>query len=187
MSNDSLNEWFKNLDQDFDVESPNLGHEQRFLNKLIKQKDQKPSKSSGTRSVWKPFLSIAASIAFILLFSLGLQQEDEVRDLASVSPEMAKTQDFFTTSINEELNKIQEASSPETNTLIQDAMIRMKVLEDDYESLKNDLVESGDDNRVIYAMISNFQSRIDLLQSTLDRINNVKQLKKITYETSTTL
>ncbi len=189
MSNDNLNELFKDLEHDLDIENPNLGHEQRFLNKLVKQNKSGFNKTSGkTRSLWKPFLGIAASIVLVVALVIGRQEDDDnFRDLANVSPEMAETQDFFTTSINEELNKIQEASSPETKILIQDAMKRIKTLEDNYESLKDDLTESGDDNRVIYAMISNFQNRINILQSTLEQIKNVKQLKKITHETSNTL
>ena len=46
-------------------------------------------------------------------------------------------------------------------------MFQMKVWEENYEQLKLDLEASGKDERVIYAMISNFQDRIDLLQNVL--------------------
>ena len=53
--------------------------------------------------------------------------------------------------------------------------------------LKEDLTISGDDSRVIYAMISNFQSRIEVLQNVLQKIEEIKQLKQITNENATTL
>jgi hypothetical protein len=85
------------------------------------------------------------------------------------------------------LKKITDESSPETQSLINDALKQMKILENDYESLKKDLTESNDDNRVIYAMISNFQKRIDLLKNTLEQINTVKQLKNISNENESTI
>ena len=127
---------------------------------------------------------IAASIVLLVTVFVGINKQEDVLDLASVSPEMAETQDFFTTSIDEELRKLQQESSPEVQILIQDALKRIKFLEKDYESLKIDLKNSGEDNRVIYAMISNFQNRIDILQNTLEQINTVKQLKNTSNEIS---
>ena len=46
--------------------------------------------------------------------------------------------------------------------------------------LTKDLSESGDDKRVIYAMISNFQNRIDVLQTVIERVDAIKQLKQMT-------
>lgn len=58
----------------------------------------------------------------------------------------------------------------------------MELLEKNYENLKIDLKESGNDKRVIYAMISNFQSRIDLLENVLKTIENLKTLKPTTQQ-----
>ena len=98
-----------------------------------------------------------------------------------------ETQNFFTLTISEELLKLNEERSPETEKLINDAMKQMEILEKEYESLKIDLTESGDDKRVIYAMISNFQNRIELLQNVLEKIEEVKQLKQNENENSTTI
>jgi septal ring factor EnvC (AmiA/AmiB activator) len=122
----------------------------------------------------------------MLTFVFNASRETS-RDLANVSPKMAETQDFFLVSINEELSKLQEEKSPETQQLIQDAMNRIKVLEKEYESLKEDLTESGDDSRVIYAMISNFQNRIDILKNTLEHIHIIKQFKNQSHATNNTI
>ena len=177
MNKNTLDNVFKNLENDFDIEVPNEGHEKRFLSKLNDSRSL--TKYSETKTnFWKPFLGIAASIALILSIFIVTQQENNTGDLASVSPKMAETQDFFTLTINEELNKLNAASSPEVKNLIDDALLQIKKLENDYNSLKTDLIESGDDNRVIYAMISNFQNRIDILQNTLEQIEKIKELKK---------
>lgn len=184
MSKNNIDQLFKNLEYDFDVETPNSGHETRFLDKL-NNKDKSVIKITRSRkNPWKPLMGIAASIALIITLFLGTQQQNVSRDLASVSPKMEETQEFFTTTINEELNKIKESSSPEVEKLVQDALKQIKNLEDDYVNLKTDLTKSGDDNRVIYAMISNFQNRIDILKSTLNKIETIKQLKNASFETS---
>ncbi len=187
MKKDNLNTLFENLKDDFDIESPDKGHEQRFLAKLkdVDQTVANNMESTSKRNWWKPFMGIAASIALIVSIFIGTTQEPEVKDLASVSEEMSETQDFFTAAIAQELSKLENERSPETEVLIKDAMQQMSILEKEYEILKTDLTESGDDQRVIYAMISNFQNRIELLQSVLENIENIKQLQNPEIKQST--
>jgi DNA polymerase II small subunit/DNA polymerase delta subunit B len=103
-------------------------------------------------------------------------------ELASVSPEMEQTQTFFTSTINKELQTLKGFEAPETKALVDDALKQMEVLEAQYEILKVDLVESGNDKRVIYAMISNFQSRIELLEQVITTIEEVKNLNNTKNE-----
>jgi uncharacterized protein YeeX (DUF496 family) len=189
MKEDNLKSLFEGLKDDFDIENPDLGHQQRFLAKIQGQDQRLVNDTSipFRRNLWKPFIGIAASIALLVSVFIVTQQNPRVMDLASVSPEMSETQNFFTVAIAEQLNKLEREQSPETETLIKDAMAQMHLLETEYEALKLDLTESGDDNRVIYAMISNFQNRIALLQSVLENIEIVKQLKQDTNENSITI
>ena len=77
--------------------------------------------------------------------------------------------------------------TPETESIIKDALNRIDLLEKEYATLRVDLTESGDDKRVIYAMISNFQNRIDLLQNVLKQIEEVKQLNQNNNENKITI
>ena len=180
---DKIEDLFKNLDNQFDVEVPNFGHQQRFLDKLNNQ--QITVKVASTKSgYWKPLLAVAASIVLILSITFNLKPDTSDKDLASVSPEMAETQTFFANTITFELNKLNTEKSPETEKLVSDALLRLGQLEKEYKTLKLNLIESGEDQRVIYAMITNFQNRIDLLQSTLLQIEAIKTLKQNNYETT---
>jgi hypothetical protein len=100
---------------------------------------------------------------------------------------LSETQAFFTTAIIQEIATLNNERSPKTETIINDALNQVNILEKEYESLKIDLTESGDDKRVIYAMISNFQNRIDVLQNVLKQIEEVKQLNKNNNENNTTI
>lgn len=164
---------FKELGGSFDVHETPAGHQSRFLEKLSASQESKPKGIS-----WWKSLSIAATIA--LLIAVGYSQlrpENPQADLASVSSEMKQTQSFFTATINEELKTLKSFEAPETKKLVDDAMHQITILEREYETLKVDLVESGNDKRVIYAMITNFKNRIDLLQQVIQTIETITNFK----------
>lgn len=188
MNNNNIEELFNTLEHHFDIENPDTNHKQRFLNKLNnKGALQLVKTNKQRRRLLAPLISVAASIVLLITFIIGFQQESNTRDLANVSPKMAETQNFFMSTINEELVKLKEESLPEVQNIIQDALQQITLLEKSYEALKKDLHDSEDDKRVIYAMISNYQSRIEILQNTLEQIEHVKQLKNSSYETNTTI
>lgn len=184
MKDEDFNSYFEGVD--FDLEEPHTGHRDRFAGKLEKNTET-AEKGSKLRRLWAPVLGIAASfaLAFILLgeitLPLGIAGNS---DLASISPEMRQTQEFYTSLISKELNALNAEKSPETEAIITDALRQMEKLENNYEMLKDDLKDSGNDNRVIFAMIQNFQQRIDLLKNVLTQIENKKTLKNQNHESN---
>nr|WP_321234284.1 hypothetical protein [uncultured Psychroserpens sp.] len=188
MKKDTINDLFNQMEGNFDTEMPNIGHNNRFLEKLQQQNNSVVDNQTKKTNYWKPFLAVAASIVLCFsVFTVMQQQEGELMDLASVSPELSQTQSFFTTAIEQELVALEKQRSPETEGMIHDAMRAMKVLEGEYQTLKIDLTESGNDKRVIYAMITNFQNRIDVLKSVLEHIEEVKNFKNNQNENTTTI
>jgi len=185
MKKDNIDNVFKKLQDDFDFETPSLNHKANFLNKLEAQNNTKNITSK--TSIWKPLLGVAASILLIVTLVFNFNTNTETKDLASVSPEMAQTQSFFTSVINQELEKIKTKRTPETELLIKDALIQLELLEKEYKQLKIDLTDSGNDKRVIHAMINNFMNRVDLLKSVLENIEETKNLKQTNNETTITL
>ncbi len=169
----NIDQLYKSMEGSFDVNQTPEGHEKRFLDRLNATAVE-PKKS---RSWWKP-VSIAASIAVIIGLGFSMRGgAQEQADLASVSPEMEQTQTFFTTAINSEIQKLKSFESPETKALVTDALKQINVLETEYQQLRIDLVESGNDKRVIHAMIANFQNRIDLLEQMVTMVEDIKNLK----------
>lgn len=184
----NLENLFDRLKPDFDTELPSENHAKRFAQKLNVQHDTHTvNRSFSVKKIWKPLVGIAATVALIVTFFITNNQETITNDLASVSPEMAETESFFTSTITVELKKLNQAADADTQMLIKDVMIQMRKLENDYENLKSDLGQSGNDQRVIYAMITNFQNRIDLLQNALKQIELVKQLKNVSNENTNTI
>ena len=180
---DNIEELFESLQGAFDIESPSKDHQMRFLDKLENNSSKKPNGFN-----WKPFLSIAASLFIGLALFFGVtNSEAQTGDLASVSQEYADAQDFFTISIETELKKLNNERSPFTDKIINDALQQISELETEYKQLKTDLTESGNDQRVIRAMIENFESRILILNDVLDEIKKIKQQKTNTDDTKNTL
>lgn len=172
---DDIKSLFDRLQNDLNSVQPPEGHTMRFIEKLDTANHQ--TKSKGFARFIKPIIGIAA--AFVLGFALVtlIFAPKQEMDLASVSEEMATTQNFFRQTIDTELKKIDLERTPETESIIKDALNEISKLELEYESLKLDMQQSNNDKRVIYAMISNFQSRIELLQNVLEQIEIFKEFK----------
>ncbi|MDP5082173.1 MAG: hypothetical protein NWP87_05900 [Winogradskyella sp.] len=184
MQKDTIDHLFENLKGKFDVNEPQSNHEFRFLEKLEANQVVVGTSQKSYTFRWKPFIAIAASIVLCLSVFISLNNENVALDLASVSPELSETQDFFTATIENELKKLNIERSPLTEQIITDALEQIKVLENNYQNLKTDLTESTNDQRVIFAMITNFQNRIDILNTVLEQIQIIKELKTTNYETS---
>lgn len=185
MKKDKIDQLFQDLD--FDTAEPRSGHEERFLKKLEETSLQKSSRRHPKmRSLWGPLIGIAASIAVALMLfgNIFTIMPGSKGELASVSPEMKETQDFYSSVIQRELQNIEEEKTPETEAIVNDALKQMEKLENEYSLLKKDLLTSGKDKRVIYAMINNFQQRIDLLNNVLTEIENIKSLKSQSHEST---
>ncbi len=168
---DNLENIFEKFENQFDIEEPNIGHFNRFESKL--------NKPSSRKKIIKLIstISIAASITLLIGIWIGSSNSNQGMELANVSIEMQETQSFFINTINNELSKIENERNSDTEQIIIDGFAQIQKLEKQYQLLSLELKESAEDKRVIYAMISNFQQRIDVLQGLLEQIENVKQLK----------
>ncbi len=176
MDTKNLDDFFKDID--FDVAEPKDGHQERFVEILKKEKSSFRTSGGRVRMLWSPLLGAAAAILIIFMVagsSFGNLTNDG--DLAGISPEMKETHEFYTNLIKTELAKVEEANTPQTEAVVNDALAQMEKLDQEYERLKKDLKNSGQDKRVIYAMISNLQQRIDVLTSVMEQIENIKELK----------
>jgi len=189
MKKNDIDNLFKKLESSFDLKETPVGHTNRFLDKLntnsIASEDKAETKTQKPVYLfnWKRAISVAAvAILFISVGSFLFTEDVTSADLASVSPEMEQTQSFFVSTLSEELQTLKSFDSPDAKFLVEDALIQIEILEKQYEDLKTDLVDSGNDKRVIYAMISNFQNRIELLQEVILKIEEIKDLNNTQNE-----
>jgi hypothetical protein len=126
-------------------------------------------------------LSIAASL--LLGFGLFYFNYDNQQNVEVVfSPQVQETHDYFSSVINTELEALKRQETPESKALITDALTQMDALESDYENLKLEIARNGENKQIIYAIITNMQTRISFIKSVLDQVETIKKLKNNTHE-----
>ena len=173
----NLNDLFDQFKDQWDTQEPELGHQQRFLNRL-------EGKKKNSNIPYRLFLPIAAAI--LILFGIFINDRMDVfgsEQEVAISPKVQETQMYFASVIKNELAKIEkEKDSPETKQLVQDALTHMEKLEKDYDKLNEELAKNGESKQLIHAMITNLQTRITFLQEVLDRIESIKKIKENYHE-----
>ncbi|MGI9530774.1 DUF4179 domain-containing protein [Lutimonas sp.] len=172
----NMEDFFRDKRQEFDAVEPNIGHFERFQAKLNKEKTE-PKKKGGTP--WY-VLAIAASVLLFFGYWMGNYNQstsiEQGIELAEVSPQMEETQNFYVATIQKEINEIKLKKTEANQKIIDDAFIQLELLETNYRKLTLELKESNADKRVIYAMINNFQSRLQVLQNLMDRLEEFEEL-----------
>ena len=98
------------------------------------------------------------------------------------SPQVQETHDYFSSVINSELKSLQQQENPETAILINDALKEMETLEKDYESLKNEIVKNGENKQIVFAMVTNMQTRISFIKTVLEQVEQINNFKTNTNE-----
>jgi hypothetical protein len=97
--------------------------------------------------------------------------------LAEISPEVSKSQIYFAGLIEDQVNQLKRESTPATKKMIDDTLLQLKKLERNYGQLEQDLLNGGNSKLILSAMITNFQTRIDLLQDVLDQVETINNIK----------
>ena len=183
MQEENIERLFNELEGSFDIETPASGHRERFLEKLNTTGvvALEPKK----KSWWKP-LSIAASIALLCAVGIGfLNSSPTVEEqLAEISPEASQSQFYFASLIEQQVKDLESKSSPETEKLIEDTLLQLNKLEINYSKLQQDLLNGGNSKLILSAMITNFQTRIDLLEDVMTKIDTINNLKTFDNEMS---
>ncbi|MET3028879.1 anti-sigma factor [Flavobacterium sp. UW10123] len=169
---DNLDELFNRFENQWDIEELNPDHQMDFLQKLNKKEPKK--------RYWF-VTAIAASIVLMLGISLFYKNE-KPKEFKFASKETKRTDSIFNILIDNELVKLKEKNSPENQQIINDAMKQMKTFDADYQKIINELQKNGENKQIIYAMISNLQTRISFLQTVLKRIEDNEKLKNSSNE-----
>jgi hypothetical protein len=161
---DKLQQFFS--ENEFEFKEPNTGHLGRFEGRLNKPKQHK-------KKSWK-LVSVAASVILIFGFWLGSMHQKKEFDLADISPKMEETQNYFLSTIHQEIKTLESNRSLKTEKIIENALDELEELEDNYKNFVRELSKNGKQKRVIGAMIKNYQRRLSILERTLKQIDLIK-------------
>jgi septal ring factor EnvC (AmiA/AmiB activator) len=163
---DKLQQFFS--ENEFDFKTPNSGHLERFEGRLKTPKQHK-------KASWK-WLGAAASVVLIFGFWLGSKHQKRAFDLADISPKMEEAQNYFRSTIQQEIKTLEKNRSLETEKIIEIALDELEELEDNYKNFVRELSRNDKQRRAISAMIKNYQRRLTILEITLEQIDRIKNL-----------
>lgn len=197
-----IREMFKK-DRESQKNSLKEGHQKRFEARLEKEfPGEKESKSFF-------FLKIAAVLAVALGVGFFFLKPDEIHDnqpvvveeiakpeeneqkeklpseenkfqLSQVSPQFKKIEDYYMTSLNIELARIN--INAENKVLIDSFMKQMAELDKEYERLNLEIKNTGIHEQTLEAMLANLQLRLNLITRLKRKLKELKQSKNENYE-----
>lgn len=177
MKNDNMDHAFKKFEGQWDLHEPDGNHYERFLKKQNRKKANRNRMYS---------ISIAASILLIVGFFTFFNRNGnfaaEANEFEFASKQTRQTDSIFTAMIRIELEKVKEKKSPINEKIVSDALVQMQALDADYEKIKQELIDHGENKQIIHAMIRNLKTRIAFLEDVLEHIENNEKLNSSNHE-----
>jgi len=170
----NLEDKIQQLQGQFDFEEPNIGHFNRFENRLKKQ----------SKSPLLKYIRIAA--VFLLFISIGFIAVKKQQNTLNTDTQFRQTETYFSQVIKEELKKVNAQKNTENEQIINDAFLQMQILDKEFLKLQKDLKNSQNKKTIIYAMLQNYQQRILILQNLLDTLEQYNHVKNNNYEIQNT-
>ncbi|MCA1764047.1 MAG: hypothetical protein ABR574_13625 [Cryomorphaceae bacterium] len=159
-----LEKYIRDKRESFDEAEPVEGHEQRFLQRLERNSEQKENRGIG---FWK----IAAAVVVLVAVGLSVlvpkfNGPEDVQyasmSLGDVSAEMAEVELYYKSELAEEYEKLNDLSKSDPEVAAH--LSEIEELNKAYAELEEQLYESGNHDKVITAMIENFRLRLELLE-----------------------
>jgi len=162
--------------QNFDSQEPSAGHMERFEQKLRKQ----PSRSLFSRIPYA--LKAAVVLLLVALSSILIYEQariyyanQRVLSLKDISNEFGEAEYYYTSLIN---NKYQEINRLNIDDPKQKEMLMIELEEMDklFHSLQKDFQSNPNDQRVINAMISHYQLKLEVMSQIIRQLEEVNQV-----------
>jgi hypothetical protein len=167
-----------------DQQEPEIGHRDRFMDKLDIEMNHRPE---GLQlNISYKFMRTAAAVAVLVTAisfawfwdqSRALGTETESMTLASVSEKYKEVEYFYKDQMASRLAEIEIEDNEADKYVYNEALTKLNKLDIDYSSLEKDLAQNPGNTRIVYAMIQNYQLRITVLETLLQKLN-IKETQK---------
>ena len=158
---------------------PLPGHEERFEMRLLRQKEEHKLRRM-PRWPWIALAAacIAGAIVTISIREIGKSNEvAESMKLSEVSPDMAEVEQFYNQRIQVDFSALNQGDAR-----IKRFMDDMKKLEEEYASLEKELARNYSNERVVKAMITNYQCRLRIMEHLQKYIEIQNELSTSNHE-----
>lgn len=155
----------------FDDQEPGFGHEKRFMKKLNSKKSQ-----IGLR-IW---YSVAAGFIMLAMFSFFakdfifdknmIKNNSKIMSLSDISFKYQEVEEFYQAGIDEKIIEFKQLECKVDQEQMVQIDKELKQFDDNYLSLQIELQRNKNDERIINAMITNYQTKIRFLELVIDQI-----------------
>lgn len=171
----TLEEIFKRGRSEFDDREPSDGHFERFSFKLATRLHAGKAK----RSIL-PYLLKAAVVTLLVTLSSLWTFDHFVRPnlkktmtLSEVSPEYREVENYYVTQVNFMENEVTslDLANPEQKEALLKEMASMDSV---YVELQKELKANPSDQRIIDAMITHYQTKLDVMSYILEQLRQIK-------------
>jgi len=162
--------------QKFDSQEPSSGHMERFEQKLHKQH----SRSLFSRI---PYVLKAAVVLLLVALSSILiyeqariyYQDQRVLSLQDISQEFGEAEFYYTSLINNKYQEIKKLNieDPKQKEIL---MVELEDMDKLFHSLQKDFQSNSYDQRIINAMISHYQLKLELMSHIISQLEEVNQV-----------
>ncbi|KPL14722.1 MAG: hypothetical protein AMS23_10690 [Bacteroides sp. SM1_62] len=165
--------------QKFDSQEPSSGHMERFEQKLLRRQ---------TRSLFAriPYAVKAAAVLLLVALSSILiyeqariyYQNQRVISLRDISQEFGEAEFYYTTLIHSKYQEIDrlDIDDPKQKEVLMSELDEMDKL---FHSLQKDFQANPTDERVINAMISHYQLKLEIMSQIIKQLEEVNKVNKI--------
>jgi hypothetical protein len=173
---DRLERFIKENKKQFDeFEAPSLLWDK--IDASLNAQEKKVAEQVKMRTIYR-VLKVAA--VFVMVISAGYllvaYQENEATKMSNINPDYAKKEIRFTSLIELKQEEIKDFAKQEPK-LYKAFVNEQNKLEIEHKDLKQQLLNTPNQDRVVKAMIRNLQAQISLLNQQINVMEEVKQLK----------
>lgn len=176
--NDELERLILNNRHFLQDEEPLDGHFERFEARLQKKSETKQGFN------FRLYLRIAAMVVFALLLVNQARiylypEKKETLSLGSISPEYREVEFYYTNAIQLGIKQWENLKREGLVSESENQMMQKEQEDFDlmYQKLQNDLKANPDDERVINAMLEYYQSRMNIINLIINKLQEIKQQK----------
>ena len=158
----------------FDSFEPAAGHMDRFAGKLGRQRKSLFSRIPYAVRVAAMVFLVAASS--ILVYEQVTQKiHGSISDLDVRMKELSEAEFYFASLIQEKHDAIDRytSSDPEQNKIL---MNELETMDRMLKSLQDDLQTNPTDERIIHAMITHYELKLEVMSQIIRQLENIKQV-----------
>ncbi len=163
--------------QRFDSQEPSPGHMERFERKVDRQHRSLFARIPYVLKAAVVLLLVALSSILIYEQARIYYQNQQVLSLQDISDEFGEAEFYYTSLIK---NKYQEIDRLNIDDPKQKEMLMIELDEMDklFHSLQKDFQTNPTDTRIINAMISHYQLKLNIMSQIIKQLEEVNQINK---------